>query len=339
MDFRYTFQGEPRKVLAGVDVGGTKIAVLLADAAGKALGRTVVPTMLDSPEATLSAIADAVCQCLEESGLGMRDLVAVGVGVPGRVDTRTGVVQQAVNLMWEEVSAGTRLSDLLGVPCVLENDVRLAAIGLQKRSESPENYDGDGAQEGYGARSMAYLSVGTGIAAGLIIEGRLYRGAHGMAGEIGHSILDPDGPRCACGARGCLEAMAAGPAIARLAYEVVTSGVITSLRPEATAEDVYRAAEAGDKVAIAITQKVGRYLAQAIQQLVMLYDVERVVLGGGVSRAGVTFLNPILESLERLRMQSDLAHEMIRPGMITLLEPDYDAGAWGAVAIAGRIVQ
>ncbi|MGA7730070.1 MAG: ROK family protein [Chloroflexia bacterium] len=330
MDFRFTVQDASPRALAGVDVGGTKVAVLLADVSGRMLGRTVVPTALDSAERTLSTIADAVHRCAQAVGVEMRDLAAVGIGVPGRVDTRTGVVQQAVNLGWQEVPAGARLSSLLGVPCVLENDVRLAAVGLQRRASHTANAGPTGHAE-----SIAYVSVGTGIAAGLIIHGRLYRGAHGMAGEIGHSILDLDGPLCVCGARGCLEALAAGPAIARLAKEAVASGVHTSLRPGAiSAEEVYSAAGNADPVALSITHRVGRYLAQAIQQLIMLYDVERVVLGGGVSRAGAAFLNPILNTLENLRAQSELAREMIRPGMITLLDPEYDAGAWGALALA-----
>jgi glucokinase len=161
-----------------------------------------------------------------------------------------------------------------------------------------------------------------------------------MAGEIGHAVLDPHGPDCVCGLRGCLEAMAAGPAIARLANDAIADGADTLLRHYKhatgviTAEDVYRAASEGDPTALGIAETVGGYLAQAIQQLVMAYDIELVVLGGGVSKAGGVFLDPVLNALQDMRSQSDLAREMIRPGMITLLEPGYDAGAWGAVALA-----
>jgi glucokinase len=305
----------------------------MTDLSGKELGHTTTPTPHDTADTVLHGIADAIRQCAQASDMEVRDLAAVGVGVPGRVDTRTGLVEQAVNLGWHEMPAGSRLFTLLGVPFALENDVRLAAIGLQRRAANAAG----NAQPG-DPTSMAYMSVGTGIAAGLIIEGRLYRGAHGMAGEIGHAILDPNGPRCVCGARGCLEAMAAGPAIARLAEEAISSGAHTSMPPgPVTTKDVYQAAANGDPVALSITHRVGLYLAQAIQQLIMLYDVERVVLGGGVSRAGAAFLTPILEALDTIRAQSFLARDMIRPGMITLLEPDYDAGAWGALALASDL--
>lgn len=328
MDFRYTFQNQPTRAFAGVDVGGTKIAAVLADTSGKMLSRVVTPTDLDSPESTLSAIADAILASAKEANISMSSVIAAGIGIPGRVDRRTGLVQQAVNLGWEEVPAGARLSSMLGIPCVLENDVSLAAIGLQRQPNS------------HNPRSLAYLSVGTGIAAGFVIKGRLYRGAHGMAGEIGHSILDPRGPLCACGSHGCLESMAAGPAIARMAREAITWGAQTSLCfNHLTAEIVYHAASNGDALAYSITKRVGQYLAQSIQQLIMHYDIERIILGGGVSKAGQSFLNPILEALETYRSQSDFLREMIRPGMITLLDPNYDAGAWGGIALATDLVE
>ncbi len=161
-----------------------------------------------------------------------------------------------------------------------------------------------------------------------------------MAGEIGHMIVEPDGPRCVCGSRGCLEALAAGPAIARLGRLTARRSGDSLLRdyPSITAGAVYQAARAGDPAAQEVTRKVGRYLALSIQQLVMTYDVERIVFGGGVSREGEAFLQPILNELERLRQDSALAREMLQPGMIGLLPRDYEAGAWGAVALASRCV-
>jgi len=214
----------------------------------------------------------------------------------------------------------------LGVPCFLENDVRTAALGVQR-------YDA-----GAAIQHLAYVSIGTGIAAGLILQGRLYTGAHGMAGEIGHMIVEPNGRRCTCGARGCLETVAAGPAIARLGQEAVATGRETSLRHSQplTAESVYRAAAAGDAVALEITERVGRHLGQALQGLVMTYDVERVILGGGVSHAGEVFLHPILRELESQRQASALAREMLAADMLCLLPPDYEAGLWGAIALAER---
>jgi glucokinase len=187
---------------------------------------------------------------------------------------------------------------------------------------------------------MAYVSVGTGIAAGLVLDGRIYRGAHGLAGEIGHMIIDVDGPRCQCGAYGCLEAVAAGPAIARLGEEAASSTEDTLLRlyRPVTSGAVYQAAREGDAAAAAIVHKVSGYLALALQQLIVAYDVECIVIGGGVSREGDTFLQPILVELARLREHSVLTSEMLKPEMICLLPPDYDAGTWGAVLLAEKAV-
>lgn len=315
-----------RGLLAGVDVGGTKVAVLVVDNRFNVRARTTVPTMLDGPESTLEGIAEAIKQAVAQAGAQMSDVAAVGMGVPGRVDPEIGTVRRAVNLGWEEMPAGDMLSARLDVPCFLENDVRVASIGVQR-------YLGDDAP-----RNMAYIGIGTGIAAGLIFDGRSYRGAHGLAGEIGHMVVDPNGPQCPCGARGCLETLAAGPAIAQMGKEAARTDSHTSLRDRQpiTVEAVYRAAGEGDATAQGIISRVSGYLALALQQLIMACDVECIVLGGGVSRVGDAFLQPVLAELARLREGSTLNGEMIQPDMIRLLPPDYDAGTWGAVELARR---
>jgi glucokinase len=314
----------PGGSLVGVDVGGTKVAVLVTDSRYNVRSKITMPTVLDSQESTIAGIAEAVREGVTRAGASMSDVTALGLGVPGRVDPQTGLVRSAVNLGWRELQVGEMLSARLGVPCLLENDARLAAVGVQR-------YMGSAAPQ-----DMAYVSVGTGIAAGLILNGRNYRGSHGLAGEIGHMIIEPDGPRCRCGARGCLEALAAGPAIAAMGEEAAEANPRSLLGKErpVRAETVYQAARKGDKTARAITRRVGGYLALALQQLIVAYDVEAIVLGGGVSRNGDTFLQPILAELALLRRDSALTGEMIQPDMIRLLPPDYEAGAWGAVVLA-----
>ncbi|HKP53581.1 MAG TPA: ROK family protein [Chloroflexia bacterium] len=314
----------PKGLFVGVDVGGTKVAVLVVDAGYQVCGYTNVATLLDGPQKTLAGIAGAIRRGVELAGASMSDVSAVGLGVPGRVDPKTGLVRQAVNLGWEELQAGEMLSAQLGVPCLLENDVRLAALGVQRHLGTASS------------QNMAYVSIGTGIAAGLVLNGRIYRGAHGMAGEIGHMIVDPNGPLCLCGAHGCLEALAAGPAIARLGEEAAKAEGDTLLRNylPMTAKAVYEAATAGDAAARAIVRQVSRYLALALQHLIVTYDVERIVLGGGVARDRDAFLQPILTELERLWQDSMLAGETLQPDMIGLLPLDYDAGTWGAVVLA-----
>jgi predicted NBD/HSP70 family sugar kinase len=260
------------------------------------------------------AIAAALDEALRTAGLGRNDLIAVGVGVPGRVDPERGHVTLAVNLGWTDLALKDGLEAMIGRPVVIENDVRAAAIGLHDRGVA-----GD-------AQDLAYLAVGTGIAAGVILDGRLHRGARGLAGEIGHAIVDPDGPRCACGQHGCLEALVSGPSIARRANAT-------------TPQEVYAAAVAGDADAADLVDDVGRRLAWAIHTLVMTYDVERVVVGGGVSHAGKPFETPLRRELARLRAASAQAGELLPADIVDVLPPDSEAGAWGAVAVARTAFQ
>lgn len=311
-------------LFVGVDVGGTKVAGLVVDSAFQVRSQSTSSTTLGSPERTIADIGEAIRLAVEWAGGSMSDVAAVGLGVPGRVDPESGIVRRAVNLGWSELPVGETLSAQLGVPFLLENDVRLAALGVQRHlgREATQN--------------MAYVSVGTGIAAGLILDGRIHRGAHGLAGEIGHMIVDPEGPLCLCGAYGCLEVLAAGPAIARRGQEAAASVVDTLLREyeTLTSKEVYEAAGREDVVAQGIVRRVSRYLALGLQQLIVAYDVERIVLGGGVARSGDAFLQPVLDELAGLWQGSTLAGEMIRLEMIGLLPSDFDAGTWGAVVLA-----
>lgn len=313
-----------RELIIGVDVGGTKTAVLVADSLQHALGEVTLPTLVGHPEGTLQGIANAILAGIAHAGAEAEQVAAIGLGIPGRVDPATGVVREAVHLGWREMPVGSRLSAQLGAPCVLENDVRTATVGIYRSlgSAAPAN--------------LAYISIGTGIAAGLVLDGRLYSGGHYLAGEIGHMVIEPGGRRCACGAKGCLETLAAGPAIARLgdaAAEEVPDSILGEKRP-VTSEAVYTAAASGDPAALSVVRRVSDYLALVLQQVIMAYDVECIYLGGGVARNGRRFLEPVLQALGRLREGSVLNGEMLDVEKIRLLPPGYNAGTRGAVALA-----
>lgn len=205
---------------------------------------------------------------------------------PGRVDPTTGIVSLALNLGWHDVPLRTDLEALLGVPCGVANDVRVAAAGLVERRVLGDVDD------------LIYLSIGTGIAAGIVIDGNLHTGVRQLAGEIGHVVMDAKGPRCACGLRGCLETYAAGPQIAERAADAIAAGEPSALTAATagraiTAIDVYAAARSGDPLACRIADEAGRALAHVIYQLALGLDVERVCIGGGVSGAGEAFFGPI----------------------------------------------
>jgi glucokinase len=321
-------------LVAGVDIGGTKTAILVCDAAGDVVVRHVAPTAVGAPERAADSIATLVGAALDRVGATPDDVAALGVGVPGRVDRERGHVTLAVNLDWHDLPLGPRLEARLGIPTIVENDVRAAALGLYRRrlfgpAEDP-------------VKSLALLAIGTGISAGVVLQGALHRGASGLAGEIGHAIIDPAGPRCACGNHGCFEAVAAGPAIvarARAAWAAQDDGrdgreLAAASRELPGAEAVFAAAAAGNDVAVAVIESTGAAVAWGVHLLALAYDVERIVLGGGVSHAGEAFMAPIRRHLDRFRDASPLAAEILRPDLVELLPPGADAGAWGAVIAA-----
>lgn len=297
---------------AGLDIGGTKTAVLVVDSSSNVLGRGTAPTNTESPQQLVDGIYDAVVETLARCGKTTADLLAVGAGVPGMVDPQTGIVRLAVNLNLEEYPLGETLARRFGVPVALENDVRTASLGAFRWLNDHS-----------ATRYMAYLSIGTGIAAGLVVDGRLYRGVQGMAGEIGHVIFDPQGDRCLCGLYGCLETISAGPSMARRWPQ-----------GDGTAQSVFVAAEEGDPAARDVIEQAAAGVARAVQLLVMSYDVETVVLGGGVLNAGDAFLAPIEANLADMREKSGLARQMLPPGKVVAAAPEADVARWGAVILA-----
>ncbi len=188
---------------------------------------------------------------------------------------------------------------------------------------------------------MAYLSVGTGISAGIVLDGRVLRGANGLAGEIGHVVGDPAAGRCACGLDGCYEVIAAGPAITRLARVTRTAapGDQTTLPTDPTAADVFRAAAEGDALAADLAATIAGRLAHIIRGLVLTLGVNHIVVGGGVAAAGDALLNPLLEAIGRERLASPLVEAAFKRTSIELLSPSVEAGARGAAAIARQRVE
>jgi glucokinase len=315
---------DARDVLVGVDVGGSTIAVLVADTEGRELGRRATATHRDDPERAAEQVASAIHAACAAASVAPDRVRGIGVGVPGRVDPRDGVVSLALNLGWFDVPLRARLEALLGAPCVVANDVRTAASGIVERRVLGDIQD------------LVYLSVGTGIAAGVVLNGELHPGAHHLAGEIGHVVIHEDGPVCTCGLRGCLETYAAGPRLAHRAASALAAGESSSLSDvgDFTAVHVYAAASAGDPLAARIVDEAGRALARVIYQLALALDVERVCVGGGVSTAGEAFLRPIEQELDRLRSASALAAEALPHGVVQLLPAGSDAGVWGALSLA-----
>lgn len=253
-------------VRVGIDVGGTKVDAVVLDAAGAVLARHRLPVTRSADGVILSVCAAAEQVCAQAS-ITIADAVSVGVGIPGAV--REGVVEHALNLDVDRLDLAAALVDKWGVPVAVENDVNVAALGAARLLASPTD-------------SVAYLNVGTGLAAGIILNGQLWRGMRGAAGEIGHISINPEGPIGADGLAGGLETYASGSGMVQ---QWGVSG--------AHAEDVLSAAAAGDPEAVRIRQGLMHGVATAVRVLILTLDVDRVILGGGLTGMGDELLDGI----------------------------------------------
>jgi len=279
-----------RRVLS-LDLGGTKLAVGVVNDAGEALAERLRLTPAQtSPAQVIQALLDMAEEAVQEVESGWSGLAGVGISFGGPVDFAAGRTLTCHHLPgWESIPLRDEVADRLGLPAIMDNDANVAALGEARFGAAR------------GRRHVLYLTVSTGIGGGLVLDGRPYRGAHSQAGEIGHIIIAPTGPPCTCGRRGCLEALASGPAIARAAREALRAGEASSLaalpRGELTARDVAQAADAGDELARGIMHAAGEALGVAIAAAANLLDPDIVVIGGGVSQAGDLLLAPAREAL------------------------------------------
>ena len=316
-------------MFAGVDLGGTKIACALADDSGQIVRMEAIPTQShEGPSAVLARIAQLVADL---SG-GAR-VEALGMGVPGLVDLQAGTTLFLPNLptQWRDVPAAAALRGRLGCPVLLMNDCRVAALG--------ELHYG----LGRGVRDMALLMIGTGIGGGLVIDGKLRLGPLGAAGEMGHQTILPDGPLCGCGNRGCLEALASGPAIAGEGVRLMRGGLAPLLHEivHGNADLVNpatmaQAARAGDHAVRGAIERAAGYLAIGVANVVTTFHPELVVLGGGVAALGDLILGTVRSGVaERVRMFP------VGGVRIELSALGDKAGIHGAVALArtGRDLQ
>jgi Transcriptional regulator/sugar kinase len=306
-------------LVAGVDVGGTKTSVVVTDDRDRILYEHVTPTDPSSLVGQIAGLVDDAQRHLRQ------DVVAVGVAIPGHVDAEDGSVRMAVNLGITHLPLGPMLQAELGMPIFVEHDARAAALWLSERAA-------DGAAQA--PANIAFVAIGTGISAGVVLDGALLRGDNRLAGEVGHVVADPDGAVCACGLRGCLETIAAGPAIARQADEAMAAGRSTVLSPHSSAADVFRAGSAGDEVAVEIIDRVADHLARAIRSLALTLGVKRVVIGGGVAAAGPALLEPIQARIALECAASPLVQAALGDATVELLSPTEAPGARGAAAIA-----
>lgn len=276
------------QVCVGADIGGTSVKLGIFTLGGDLLKKWELPTEpKNDTKALIEKIGKSIKEKLKEGGLTLTDCVGVGMGVPGPV-LPNGYIEVVVNIGWKEVFPARMLSDFLdGMPVALGNDANVAALG-EAWMGGAKNY-----------QDVVMVTLGTGVGGGIIVDGKIVPGKHGLGGEIGHMhVRESETEKCNCGGIGCLEQISSATGIVNEAKKLLEKKKATSrlaLLDEITAKDVIDAAKAGDTIALEVVDTVSKYLGIALSHLALTVDPEIFVIGGGVSKAGEFLIDKIKE--------------------------------------------
>ena len=312
------------RFVLGIDIGGTNLVVGCVAEDGSTL--QALATAPTHAEAGASDVVDRLVALAQECSARTArevpgaEILGVGVGAPGPLDTKSGIVLLTPNLGWVNLPLRQIIRDRLGLPAELVNDANSAVQG--------EGWGG----AARGSRHAIGLTIGTGVGGGLILDGRLYHGASDVAGEIGHTTIDTEGRRCKCGNYGCLEAYASGPNIAMRAIEAMQAGAETRLpsyvggdTSKITAQTVYEAAHDGDELALEVVNDTAKFLGAGVSNLLNVFNPEVVVICGGVTLAGDHLFIPLRRETARRAFKPAVAACRIVPGELV-----GTAGVYGA---------
>jgi glucokinase len=302
--------------VVAVDIGGTHIRAAAYEP------ETITPSQHQRipSQALLPGVFDRLVGVIE-SVWPKEEVRAIGLASPGPLDPYQGVILDTPNIPeWHDFPLGTKLAEHFHVPVHLDNDANLAALGEWKYGA------------GRGHKNVLYLTISTGIGGGVICDGRLLQGYHGLAAELGHVTIDPQGPLCSCGFPGHIESFCSGPAIARFVTEQLERGEKSSLQagPELNARQVFEAAAAGDTLARSAFARAGEYLGIGVANFLHTFDPSIVIFGGGVSQVGELLFKPFEESLKRRVFHPRYLEKLV----ITRAALGDDAGLLGALALA-----
>jgi glucokinase len=310
----------------GIDLGGTKILTAVTDSQGKVLSRdhSITPAT-KGHEAVIQSILDSAHAALEQAGVTISEISVVGIGAPGISNPEAGILFTSPNLPgWRNVLLRDIIQNKLGKKAFLINDANAAALG--------EFYFG----AAKGARNFIYITLSTGIGGGIVIDGKIYTGAIGTAGEVGHMTIDDDGPICNCGNKGCWETLASGTALAREAKHRIKEGVRTSILKYAdgdiekvTAQVIHSAAQQGDSLAKELIARTGYYVGVGLANLINIFNPELIVIGGGLSNIGDMLFRPAFKTAEERAYKE--AFQAVR---FTPAELGRNSGVVGAAAFA-----
>ncbi len=321
-------QPAPSRPVLAVDLGGTKIVTALVSTEGEILSREYIPTLAEEgAPAVIRRIVSSAGNLIRNAGMAPSSVASVAVAAAGAIDPGKGIVTDSPNLPgWHNIPLKDEIEKAMEIRAFIVNDATAAALGEHRFGA------------GRGVRDLIYLTVSTGIGGGIIIDGRLYSGASGSAGEMGHMTIDANGPRCACGNIGCLEVLASGKAVAREAQRLIARGTRTVILQIAeghaqsvTAQTVAAAAARGDAVAVSIISQAANYLGIGMVNLVNIFNPQMIIVGGGMSKMGEMLLQPA----RRMVAERAFRHpaSIVR---IVMSELGDNAGVFGAVAFAAE---
>lgn len=316
------------KYIVGLDVGGTKLAVVVANKNGKILQKVRKPTESEKgPDYVIQKLIEMVDETLSLAGIERKNVLGIGASCGGPLDTKTGIIYSPPNLPgWNAIPLKEIFGEEFELPVIVENDANAGALAEWMF----------GAGRGYDY--VIYMTMGTGIGGGIIIDGEIYHGANDSAGEVGHQILLPDGPRCGCGQRGCLEALCSGPAIARRAQKAVRENPDTQILELADgeidsvkSEFVVQAARNGDELALKLMDETAYYMGWGIANLVNIINPEIVVIGTIAIASGDLLLEPIRKYTNEFAME--------RPAEIVSIVPAQLGDYVGDMAAVALVIQ
>ncbi|MCL1630381.1 ROK family glucokinase [Sporolactobacillus sp. CPB3-1] len=306
----------------GVDLGGTTIKMALINEEGKMIDKWVIATnTIDNGKHIASEISKSILKKIRQFGLETSSVHGVGVGAPGFINLDTGFIYQAVNIGWKDYPFKAELEQLLGLPVIVDNDANMAALG--------EMWLG----AGQGTRNLICVTLGTGVGAGIICDGKILHGVSGMAGEIGHiTVIPRDGAACNCGKTGCLETVSSATGIRRMALDALdyidSESILRTMfetKGDITAEDVFDCAERQDPLSSTVTEKAAYYLGYALGALAVTVNPEKIVIGGGVSHAGDALVKPLKKYFRHFSLP-----KIADSCSIDLAKLGNDAGVFGA---------
>ncbi len=306
-------------VYVGIDVGGTGLKAGVVDQNGKMLSKVSCPTGVErGHEAVVNDMAQLALKAIAESGCSLDEVHSIGIGIPGVLDPRTGIVPFCTNLGWHDVPVIQLMQKVIDKPVFVDNDATVAALA--------ESVAGVSA----GVKDSVFLTLGTGVGGGIVVGGKVYSGAHGVGSELGHMMVVVGGEKCTCGNYGCWERYASATALIRMGGEEAKKHPESILagRDNLNAKDVMDAAKAGDVAGLAAFDQYTTYLAAGIVNIINFIDPEVIAIGGGVSAAGEFLLEPVREKVKAMAFYKSMPYARIELAVL-----GNDAGIIGAAML------